>query len=58
MSSVVRDWVAALSLMQQSVLLTAIRGPDGVPKYHPSKYIVRWYRRAVLRSRADKATVD
>lgn len=48
--SVLQDWVMALPLMQQSVLLTAVRGPDGVGKYHASKYIVRWFRRAVLLS--------
>lgn len=48
--NVLQDWVQGLSLMQQSVLLTAIRGPDGVPKYHPVKNITRWYRRAVLLS--------
>lgn len=47
---VTQDWVHGLSLMQQSVLLTAIRGPDGMPKYHASKYLLRWYRRCVLLS--------
>lgn len=48
-----QDWVHSLSIMQQSVLLTAIRGPDGVPKYHPCKYLLRWYRRCVLLSALD-----
>lgn len=34
--------------MQQTVLVTAIRGPDGVAKYHPSKFMLRWYHRCVL----------
>src|SRR5579871_5809993 len=47
---VLQPWVTTVSLMQQSVLLTAVRGPDGIGKYHPAKYTVRWYRRAVLLS--------
>ena len=34
--------------MQQTVLLTAIRGPDGLPKYGPVKMLLRWYRRCIL----------
>ena len=45
---VTQEWTHALSCMQQTVLLTAIRGPDGVAKYHPSKYMIRWFRRCVL----------
>lgn len=48
--SVVQDWVSTLPFMQQSVLLTAVRGPDGLPKYHPVKYVLRWYRRCILLS--------
>jgi hypothetical protein len=48
--SVLQDWVSDLTFMQQSVLLTAVRGPDGTPKYHPSKFIVRWFRRSILMS--------
>lgn len=40
-------------MMQQTVLLTAVRGPDGVAKYHPSKYLLRWFRRCVLLSAMD-----
>lgn len=47
---VLQDWVAELPMMQQSVLLTAVRGPDGLPKYHPVKYLLRWYRRCILLS--------
>ena len=35
--SVTQFWVHELTFMQQSVLLTAIRGPDGLPKDHISK---------------------
>lgn len=40
-------------MMQQTVLLTAIRGPDGQPKYSPIKYLLRWYRRCILLSAMD-----
>jgi len=42
-----------LPLMQQTVLLTAIRGPDNTPKYGPVKMLMRWYRRCVLLSALD-----
>jgi hypothetical protein len=45
---VVQTWVGGLSFMQQSVLLCAIRGPDGIHKDHPVKKLLRWYRRCVL----------
>lgn len=45
---VLQPWVMQLPLMQQSVLMTAVRGPDGVAKYHPVKNLMRWYRRCVL----------
>lgn len=51
--SVVQPWVAELTMMQQTVLLTAVRGPDGLPKYHPTKYLLRWYRRCILLSALD-----
>ena len=47
--SVTQPWVWSLTFMQQSVLLTAIRGPDGLPKDHITKVLLRWYRRCVLR---------
>jgi hypothetical protein len=53
MSTVLQDWVAALPMMQQTVLLTAIRGPDGLPKYGAIKMLLRWYRRCVLLSALD-----
>lgn len=45
---VTQKWTHELTCMQQTVLLTAIRGPDGVAKYHPVKFLIRWYRRCVL----------
>jgi hypothetical protein len=48
--SVLQEWTFGLSFMQQSVLLTAVRGPDGIPKYHSVKYLLRWYRRCILLS--------
>jgi hypothetical protein len=51
---VTQEWTHSLKLMQQTVLLTAIRGPDGVAKYHPSKYMLRWYRRCVLLGALDQ----
>jgi hypothetical protein len=41
-------------MMQQTVLLTAVRGPDGTPKYGGgAKMLLRWYRRCVLLSAMD-----
>lgn len=53
MTSVLQPWVSTLPMMQQTVLLTAIRGPDGTPKYGPVKMLLRWYRRCVLLSAMD-----
>lgn len=46
--SVQPDWCRALPLQQQSVLLLAARGPDGIPKTHPCKRLQRAYRACVL----------
>lgn len=51
--SVLQDWVTELPLMQQSVLLSAMRNADGVRKGHPQKGLVRWYRRCVVISAFD-----
>ncbi len=48
MSSVLQPWVEKLSFMQQSVLITSCRGPDGLSKNHVSKVILRWLRRCFL----------
>lgn len=46
--SVQPDWCLALPIQQQSVLLLATRGPDGIPKRHPCKRIQAAYRGTVL----------
>jgi hypothetical protein len=51
--SVTQEWTWALSFMQQTVLLTAVRGPDGLPKYGGVKMLLRWYRRCILVSSPD-----
>ncbi|WP_267433826.1 hypothetical protein [Sphingomonas sp. GM_Shp_1] len=56
-ATVLQDWVSSLSFMQQTVLLTAVRGPDGVPKYGPTKMLLRWYRRCILLSAMDQAVL-
>lgn len=48
-----QDWVLKLPIMQQSVLASAVRAPDGMRKFHPAKMLVRWYRRSVLVSAFD-----
>lgn len=50
---VLQDWVMQLPMMQQTVLLTAIRGPDGITKYGAHKMLLRWYRRCILLSAID-----
>jgi hypothetical protein len=51
--SVLQPWVEKLTLMQQTVLITAVRGPDGIQKDHISKVLLRWYRRCILYSAFD-----
>lgn len=46
---VTQDWTHQLTMMQQSVLLTALRGPDGIAKDHVAKLLIRWLRRCVLK---------
>jgi hypothetical protein len=53
MTSVLQEWVTDLPMMQQTVLITAVRGPDGLPKYHATKFVLRWYRRCILLSALD-----
>ena len=50
---VTQNWVHGLTFMQQTVLLTAVRGPDGIPKYGAIKMLLRWYRRCLLLSSLD-----
>lgn len=54
---VLQDWISDLTFMQQSVLVTATRGPDGIRKDHPAKMIIRWLRRCYLRSALDGGIV-
>jgi hypothetical protein len=55
--NVFQSWAESLTLMQQSVLITAVRGPDTLPKYHVSKYLLRWYRRCLLLSAFDRCAL-
>lgn len=57
MPSVLQEWVTKIPMMQQTVLLTCVRGPDNVHKYHTSKYLLRWYRRCVLMSSMDHQVI-
>lgn len=52
--SVLQEWVEELTHMQQSVLMAAVRGPDGIRKDHPVKVLCRWLRRSFLLSAFDK----
>jgi hypothetical protein len=36
--------------MQQSILITSTRGPDGIDKNHIAKSLIRWLRRCYLKS--------
>lgn len=56
--SVMQEWTAELPMMQQTVLLTAIRGPDGLPKYGCVKMLLRWFRRCVLLSAMDGKVLE
>ena len=58
MKSVTQEWTWELPMMQQTVLLTAIRGPDGMPKYGCVKMLLRWYRRCVLLSAMDGRVLE
>ena len=49
MASVMQEWTKNLTLMQQSVLITAVRGADGLEKNHVSKQMNRWLRRSFMK---------
>lgn len=53
MPVVTQEWTHDIPFMQQSVLLSALRNEDGVEKGHPSKNLIRWYRRCVVVSAFD-----
>lgn len=46
--TVQQEWTTDLAIQQQSVLLMACRGPDGMRKSHPAKALIRAYRGCVL----------
>jgi hypothetical protein len=48
--NVFQDWIFDLTMQQQSVLILALRGPDGVAKYDRMKDLVRYYRASVLKA--------
>ena len=50
MNLVFQEWMFPLPMQQQSVLVLACRGPDGVGKFHPTKEIVARYRATVLKA--------
>src|SRR5947209_667730 len=56
--NVMQEWVQSVTLMQQTVLITAVRGPDSLPKYHIAKYLIRWYRRCILLSAFDRCVLS
>lgn len=58
MPSVLQPWVQDLTYMQQSVLISSVRGADGLHKEHVSKYILRWLRRCVLVSAFEGRVLD
>lgn len=48
--AVFQDWLFDLTMQQQSVLVLACRGPDGIAKFHPTKQIVARYRATILKA--------
>lgn len=49
---VLQDWLDELSLKQQTVLLSALRGCDGVRKNDISKIVSRYLRSVILKNAA------
>jgi hypothetical protein len=47
---VVPQWLGDLAYQQQSVVLLALRGPDGIRKHHPAKTVHIAYRATILRA--------
>lgn len=48
MKSILQDWVMQLGLRQQGVLISAVRGCDGIQKDDPAKALVRALRCDIL----------
>lgn len=44
------EWMNSLTLQKQAVLLMALRGPDGLTKMHPTKYILQYLRAEVVKA--------
>lgn len=56
---VTQEWVHSIPMMQQTVLLAAIRGPDGLAKYGGgAKMLLRWFRRCILLSAMDGRVIS
>lgn len=53
-----QDWLTRIPIMQQTVLLSAIRGMDGMRKLHPAKMLIRFYRRCVLIDALDQRAIE
>jgi hypothetical protein len=51
--SVLHDWVLELPFQMQALLLTAMRGPDNMPKQCNAKPIVRYLRGVVCKPAGD-----
>lgn len=51
--AVIHDWVCELPFMQQALLMTAMRGPDGCSKYNSAKIMVQYLRGVVLKPAED-----
>lgn len=49
LNSIFQPWFHKQELIAQSIVLSCIRGPDGVDRNHIAKRIVNWYRRCVLK---------
>jgi hypothetical protein len=49
MSSVFFNWMSLLPMQQQTVLVLALRGPDGMDKFHQCKPLIRAYRACILK---------
>lgn len=47
-NSTIQSWVSNLPKMQQSCLLSATRGCDGLAKGHRAKRVVRFFRRTIF----------
>lgn len=56
MASVVQEWMSDLTLKQQTVVLSALRGCDGLPKDDLSKKIARFLRGCVLHNAGTEST--